>query len=117
MNRETIASIVAQELDSFEYAPANDTIGTPWSAERISGEVAKLRAWLIAPEKRGITRHPPEAPTESIQELWVVAVTDDNFVLFYDPALQEFGLALQGQAGPPVSIGVYGDLVGTFCSR
>ena len=92
-------------------------IGTPWSPEKMSEEIAKLRASLIAPEKRHITRHPPEVPSESTQELWVVAVTGDNFVLFYDPALQEFGLAVQGEAGLPVSIGVYGDLVGTFCSR
>ena len=45
------------------------------------------------------------------------ALTEDDFVLFYDEALQEFGLAVQGGGDSPVSIGVYGDLVGTFCSR
>ncbi len=117
MDSHQVASIVARELDTFEYSPSPDTIGTPWSAERMAKAVSELREALIEPEQRPITRHPPEVRAQSSQNLWVVAVTDDGFLLFFDPSVREFGLALEAEGGLPVSIGVYGDLVGTFCAR
>jgi hypothetical protein len=117
MNRESVTALVARALDSYEYAPASDTLGTPWSAERVADEIRLLRESLVEPNQRLIRRHPPEVPTECEQQLWVVAITNDDFVLFFDEVLQEFGLAVQGGGGLPASIGVYGDLVGTFCSR
>jgi hypothetical protein len=117
MKREVVATIVERAVESFRYELAEGTIGVPWSTERVRTQLEELRAALIPPELRPIKRHPPEVPSESDEQLWVVAVTNDGFVIFYEPTRREFGLAMQVPRGPAESIHLYGDLVGTFCAR
>ena len=116
MKKKDVVRVVTRALDSFEYRPASNTIGTPWSADRVAAEIDKLRSCLVDPELRPVRREPPEVATKVVQDLWIVAVTDAASV-FYDPSADEFGLAWDETSGQLFSINVCGDLIGTFCAR
>ena len=79
-------------------------------------------------DRRGSTAHghggkcrasavrPLASKTPETAEYWVVVRTRD-YIEFYDPEKKEFGLAdVEINGGLPITIGVRGDLVGTFCA-
>ena len=122
MTPKQIEGLVKHELDSFEYEKpeAGSTIGSPWSESKVLAYIAKLKISLVAPYMqrfvlRDTYRQNSLSPPEEA-DYWVVAETDD-YLEFYDPITKEFGLADFGAGNsPPQTIGVRGDLIGTFCA-
>ena len=97
------------------------TVGTPWGAVRYRAELGLLRAALVPPYRQRFllaeTHAHAIAAERPLATYWVVAATDDTLV-WLDEATGEFGLATPAAgAALPVSIGVRGDLVGSFCAR
>lgn len=121
-DRAEIQALVQDELASFRLAPLapGSTVGVPWSEAKTEEHIAELRAALVTPYLQRFTlkdtfeqiARTPQARVD----YWVVAEVG-SYLEFYDPGLDEFGLACRGQAGSlPETIGVRGDLVGVFCA-
>jgi hypothetical protein len=122
MTSEDVRAIVARQLASWEppvVAPGI-THGVPWTAEQYRPEVERLRAALVTPYAQRFmlaeTDDPDRRRVSGEAQYWVVAVTG-NMYLWYDAATGEFGVGEPGQEGElPISIGLRGDIVGSFCS-
>jgi hypothetical protein len=123
MNSEHVQAIVGRALSTWrapEVTPGS-TAGVPWTEERYRAEIAGLQAAIVAPYKQRFlldeTYEHAIASEKSEAEYWVVAATPDTLVWF-DETTGDFGL---GRPAPshslPRSIGVRGDLVGSFCAR
>jgi hypothetical protein len=118
-----VHALVQDELASFKPAtpPRGSTVGIPWPADRLCAQVAELRAALVTPYLQRFvlkdTGPQVKASPPILEDYWVVAVADD-FLLFFDPKAKRFGLACTPSNGAlPQTIGVRGDLIGTFCAR
>jgi hypothetical protein len=108
---------VREEIDGYSFAaPSADLIGAPWSHDRIRELIADLESVLVAPRLQQLRN--VDRPAEPAYDFWawVVAVEGD-FVVFYDPAADDFGLAMTPQDRVPETIGVRGDLIGVFGAR
>ena len=122
MNASDISDLVTRELASYVYEPPppGTTLGVPWSGEEVRGYVVQLRSALVAPYLQKFKRSDTVAQINAVPpetaEYWVVAVSP-GYIEFYDSNSGEFGLAAEAHAGGlPVTIGVWGDLVGVFCA-
>jgi len=119
MDDESIAELVQQELRGANYAaPAGVTLGIPWSGDKVASRVADLRECLVSPYLQDFRLRDTVEQMRSEQQVkyWVVAV-EGEFCVFYDPSASNFGLAESPVDGIiPATIGVRGDLVGTFCA-
>ena len=89
-------------------------------ASRYQPHIAELRRALVPPYlQRFLLSEMYEhitAPEKAEATYWVVAVTNDN-LLWFDPSTGDFGLAIPAVDGLPTSIGVRGDIVGSFSAR
>ena len=122
MTPQQITKFIDHELTSFEYEEpvAGSTIGVPWSEAKVRAHIAKLKDALVTPYKQRfelrdtfeqLSISPPDEA-----DYWVVAKAE-YYLEFYDPFTNEFGLAGLGtEDSLPVTIGVRGDLIGTFCA-
>jgi hypothetical protein len=122
MNSEAISKLVASKLDAyrFEVPARSSTLGTPWSAEKISASVEKLRSCLVKPYLHEFALMDTYEQITSVQEqlasYWVIAEAQ-AYCQFYDPEGDEFGLAEPPNAGENSrTVGVRGDLIGVFCA-
>ena|SRR5690606_12827658 len=122
MTSEDVKALVASELAEWQppRVPPGTTVGVPWSPERYGLEIERLRAALVTPyEQRFVLREtddPEQKRVEGTAVYWVVAVTDQMY-LWYDEATDEFGVGEPRAPGAlPESIGLRGDLVGSFCA-
>jgi hypothetical protein len=114
--------LVQETLAAYHYEPPppGSTIGIPWTAEKVSDYVKKLREALVEPYlQRFELRETYEQVVRNepcFAEYWVVAESG-SCLEWYDPGSGEFGLG-QRQEGSiiPLSIGVRGNLVGVFCA-
>jgi hypothetical protein len=120
MDSKTIRAFVHETLAQYHYQspPPGSTVGTPWSAEYMSGCIEKLREVLVEPYlQRFELRETDEQVARReprFAEYWVVAESG-NHLLWYDPGCGEFGLGQHREGSRlPLSIGVRGDLVGVF---
>jgi hypothetical protein len=116
---ESVVERVEREISDYHRRPAR--LGTARSAERVRAELAALARALIPPlpgkfavrdSGSQLTTPDPELAT-----YWVVAQDPDGTVVFYDEALDEFGLAEATPDGDLETVGVRGDLLGVFLSR
>ena len=122
MTSEEVRELVARQLASWEppvVAPGT-THGVPWSAEQYRPEVDRLRAALVTPYAQRFvlaeTDDPDQRRGSGEALYWVVAATGDMY-LWYDAATEEFGVGEPDpEGGLPVSIGLRGDIVGSFCA-
>jgi hypothetical protein len=122
MDSKTIQAFVHETLAEYhaEPPPPGSTVGTPWSAEKVSDYINELRGALVEPYlQRFELRETYEQLAQKeprFAEYWVVAERG-NYLEWYDPSSGEFGLG-QHQEGLniPLSIGVRGDLMGVFCA-
>jgi hypothetical protein len=122
ISAQQVTAVVQGALASFKYeTPAEgSTIGSPWSESRVEAYVEKLKESIVTPYPQRfvvkdsyeqMTKNPPDEA-----EYWVVAETSD-YLEFYDPETNEFGLAGRGSDNAlPKTLGVRGDLMGVFCS-
>jgi hypothetical protein len=122
MDSKAIQAFVHETLAEYRYEPPppGSTIGTPWSAEKVSDHVNELKASLVEPYlQRFELRETYDQVAQKeprLAEYWVVAKSE-NYLEWYDPSSGEFGLGEhQEGSSVPVSIGVRGDLVGVFCA-
>src|SRR5688572_30766168 len=99
-NASEVSALVATELANYRYEmpPAGATLGTPWPESRIAAYIELLRAALVTPHLRTFTLRDTKAEMEAAVPLtasyWVVAKSP-RYVQFYDPARDEFGLAIE----------------------
>lgn len=122
MTSEEVQAVVARELAAWQppVVEPDSTHGVPWTAERYSPEVERLRASLIPPYKQRFLLREYDVPEASRvvgeADYWIVAVTDEIF-LWYDELTDEFGVGEPAKDTTlPTSIGLRGDLVGSFCA-
>lgn len=118
-----VQALLHEALTSAEppRAAQGQTIGAPWSADRWSAELAKLKAALVPPRLERYLLKDTTSQMRAAQppqpDFWTVAAVD-GFLIFYDPEAGDFGLACASQTGGlPETLGVRGDLFGTFCAR
>jgi hypothetical protein len=112
MTSSDVVRVVREALDSYRPPlTAEETIGTPWSLERIQDKLRLLRDALVLPSQRTLRVY--EQPNAQV---WLVAV-DDNDAVYYDEFRKEFGLGGLKEDGSITDWGLYGDLPGTFMAR
>jgi hypothetical protein len=117
MRTDEIDSIIRRELEEFRYEVPSETIGVPWSRERVESELAALRAALIAPRLAAVEIADTGSPGPE-RQLWLVTKPVENsYLVVFDPEALRFGLAVAGSSGPPQTVAVWGDLVSTFMAR
>jgi hypothetical protein len=107
-----IVRLVHEALDTYRPPLTGaETVGTPWSLNRIQEELRLLREALVLPSLRTlrVNQQPDEAA-------WLVAVSD-NDVVFYSESRAEYGLGKLEADGAVTDWGIYGDLAGTFMAR
>jgi hypothetical protein len=122
MDRETVSKLVRDTLASYRYElpPAGNTVGVPWSPEKVAAYVDQLKGCLVEPylERFELQETYPQciATEREFAEYWVVAESS-GYLEWFDAATGEFGLGQRTEGSSvPVSIGVRGDLVGVFCA-
>ena len=122
MTSAEVQALVARALATWRprTIEPGTTHGVPWTAEQYRPEVERLRAALVAPyQQRFMLRETddPERPRVDGEAVyWVVATTGEMY-LWYDEATDQFGVGEPGVEGAtPVSIGLRGDIVGSFCA-
>ena len=122
MDKETVSRLVRDTLGRYQYElpPPGSTIGVPWSVEKVTSYVERLKDCLVEPYSQRFelreTYHQCSTADPSYTEYWVVAESS-GYLEWYDPANGEFGLGQRIDGSPtPISIGVRGDLVGVFCA-
>lgn len=122
MTSDDVRAIVARELATWRppVVEPGTTHGMPWTAERYRPEIERLRSALVTPyEQRFELRETDDPERERVggeAVYWVVAATGEMY-LWYDEATAEFGVGEPGREGAlPMSIGLRGDIVGSFCA-
>lgn len=122
MTSEEVQTIVAGELAAWRppVVDPGTTIGTPWTADHYAPHVERLRASLVQPYKQRFELREYDDPGRGREggeaEYWVVAVTKEMY-LWYDESTGEFGVGEPSSENSlPASIGLRGDLVGSFCA-
>ena len=116
MRAEEVVALVDRELSGFVYSPPEGTIGSPFSPERVAREIDLLRESLVPP--RLVAAANGQAESVATQELWqVTCPVDRGCVVVFDAGALSFGLAFLAGDSLPQTIGVWGDLVGTFMAR
>jgi len=117
MRTDEIESIIRRELEEFRYEAPSETIGVPWSSERVESELAALRAALIQPRLAPVAIADDGSPGPE-RQLWLITKPVENaYLVVFDPAAHRFGLAVAGSSGPPQTVAVWGNLVSTFMAR
>ena len=112
MTANDVARVVKEALASYRPPlTAEETLGTPWSLDRIQEELRLLKAALVLPSRRTLLAH--EQPDA---EAWLVAL-DGEYAIYFDEPSGEFGLGGLQEDGSISSWGIYGDLPGTFMAR
>jgi len=122
MTSDDVTAIVARKLATWQ-APvpeAGTTVGLPWTAERYRSELERLRTALVTPYRQRFALRETDDSDRRRAEgegfYWVVAATADMCV-WYDETTGEFGIGEPSEGdGLPVSIGLRGDLVSSFCA-
>lgn len=110
------------DLDQYRYEVPENAIGRPIPYARMASQLAKLRALLLPEPVRVTVAHRDtindlDAESPDMAEVWTVARVDDETLVFFDESRSQYGLALGTHATGYTTMGVYGDLVGTFVAR
>lgn len=112
-----LARSVANEIDSYVYDVPDTAVGRPFSSEKVSAYLARMRKSLVEPYwidvrlRDTITQIRSDAPP--IRKAAVVAEVDQYVLLVFSPEDNEFLLA-QRNGDLFESFGVNGDAVGCF---
>jgi hypothetical protein len=122
MTSDDVQGLVNREIDEWRapIVEPGTTVGVPWDASRYLPYIDELRRALVQPYVQRFvlaeTYEHVTAAEKSEASYWVVAVANDD-LLWFDESTGEFGLATRASDGLPTSIGVRGDIVGSFSSR
>jgi hypothetical protein len=110
---------VAEELASYTYEVAAAGAGVRGPAGRVAERLVLRRSKLVVPYRSLLRvlesdRRPETALLSS--DGWIVW-EDGNFVVFFDPVSEHFGLAARKfDSDIPTFWGVYGDLPYVLCA-
>jgi hypothetical protein len=120
MDLETLRGTVENEIENYLYPSSTDTVGTPWTEERVRAELAAMKSALVLPywnevELRDTHQQIAASPAQS-RTCAVVADDLKGTLLVFDPVEHEFMLAVRHN-GRLSTIGVRGDAVGCFMAR
>jgi hypothetical protein len=120
MTSEDVQAVVAQALAAWQVpvVESGSTHGIPWTAERYAPMLERLRASLVAPfrQRFELAEYDERRHLAEKAEYWVVAVTEEIY-LWYEEATGDFGVGERTSDGTlPRSIGLRGDIVGSFCA-
>ena len=113
--------MVARSLAAWQLpvVKPHTTIGVPWTAEQYAPEIERLHAALVTPFKQRFelaeTDDPDQKRVRGEAIYWVVAETPEIYV-WYDEFTAEFGVGERIENALPRSIGLRGDIVGSFCA-
>lgn len=120
---EEIENLVEREIAAYLPQTADSTeglLGVPWSEKRLRAQIDLLRECLVRPARvQFVCLDTPDelaAKPRIRREYWLVARTTSDGLVFYDGERQEFGLAEGDPSDSPITIGVRGGLVDTFCA-
>ena len=121
MTREEVSERVRAELDSFRYTEHTreeaGTLGTPWSASRVAGEMELLKKALVTPVLVQVVDFDTVKSEKRLAKWWLVAQAPGMNLVLYDPEFDEFALATGDREDSPESVCVRGDLCTTFMAR
>jgi hypothetical protein len=114
LNLEELELFVLDEIASYRYEVPDWALGRPFSAEKVEGLLADMRAALVKPEWHMVDTSNTGAVARGIAEprRCALVADDGNFQLYYDPVEGEFALANGGE-----TFGVDGDAVGCWMAR
>ena len=110
---------VAEELAGYTCEGAEAGATVRWPVDRVTECIASRRPKLVAPYRSLLRviesdRRPETALLSS--DGWIIW-EDGNFVVFFDPVSEHFGLAARKfDADIPTFWGVYGNLVYVLCA-
>jgi hypothetical protein len=110
-----IERLVAEELAAYSYVatPSGTTVGIPWSEAKERASIEALRRHLATPYQCNVLFGDTEEELSAGQPakmVWIVA--ERQYIVFFDPESQSFGLATRNPNRPaPNYISVTGDLV------
>lgn len=121
MTKEDLKELVAAEIRNFHYEVPHKALGKPWPEEKVQSKLEQLRNALVEPYQEAIeldsTEVEPHLNPPRTEMLWVVADDRERSKVVYHEATESFGLAVYGDKGMPTTVGVWGDLVGTFMAK
>jgi hypothetical protein len=120
LTSQDISSRVDAELSDYMYhQPPAGLHGVPWAEAKVLAYRDALRQHLVPPYKLRIMLRDTVEQIRGITTwawVWVVARLG-SYIVFFDDAVGDFGLAQQAQAvGSWASTGVRGDLVTVYCA-
>lgn len=114
------------EADFLRYAaiyvptPPGETLGTPWSKEKVDEEVERMASLIVGPYLvkyfSGDDLLPPEERLIGERSAFVVA-EDESYLLLYDFDAEDFVLATRHNDGRLTAWGIRGDAASTFLAR
>jgi hypothetical protein len=117
MRASDVKALVEREIGDYRYDPPEDTLGIPWTSERVASELGILRESLVEPRLAEVEIADNASPGP-VRQLWIVTRSLDNgYLVVFDPESRDFGLAVEGEIGPPQTVAVWGDFVGSFMAR
>ena len=119
--RERVLADFSRYAEAYEPPPAGQSVGSPWSRDKVETEVAKMRALLVAPYattyESGDELLTVAERLIGVRDAFVVA-DDDPYFLLFDPAADDFVLACKRKdSGALTAWGIRGDAASTFLSR
>jgi hypothetical protein len=120
MDLHLLRRTVESEIENYQCPSSPNSIGTPWSDQKIATELAVMRAAILEPywvevELRD-TLEQIDAERETRRACVVVADDRDGTLLAFDPTENRFVLVVRCETGL-ITIGVRGDAVGCLMAR
>ena len=121
MTSSELRERILEEIDTYDHAEPEGTLGQPWTLEKVQGHIRQLTDALVEPEVVSFicrdTYEQMRAEPPVVRNYWLIARTDKGDIVFFDESADEFGLAKGDAFASPETIGVRGDLIGVFCAR
>jgi IMP cyclohydrolase len=102
---------VELEIDEYVYEVPQDSIGNPWSADKVEQQLQAFRDALVDPYWIDVV-------DDDKKRKRCAAVADDkkSYLLVFEPDAQKFMLVMK-KGSDLISFGVDGDPVGCFFAR
>lgn len=105
---------------TYEPPDAGETLGVPWSRDRVSEEAEKIAALLVDPYPvtydSADDLQLPKNRLIGVRSAFVVA-EDGDYVLLFDHEAENFVLACRHSDGTLKAWGIRGDASSTFMAR
>ncbi len=118
--RRNVEAAFLRYAATYVSPPTGESIGMPWSKEKIDAEVEKMASLIVEPclvkYFSGDDLLPPEQRLIGERSAFVVA-EDETYLLLYDFEAEDFVLAARHDDGRLAAWGIRGDAASTFLAR